>query len=178
MLCLRLCLHDLPTPVSKTRLSPPPRENNLSLHPRENHISLPPRENHISLTPRGNPLSPEPREEQRREGHTTCSPNMVGYRQRWLQENRTWLYLSCLSPIYLNGPGECECNILTPPKNPHIVPKCTSDGAVIFDHHSRGTVCHERCFTVEVFPHFYWRSIFTCLLMVLEVHVACCHIGM
>ncbi|XP_062252996.1 pericentrin isoform X2 [Platichthys flesus] len=33
------------------------------------------------------------------------SSDMIGYRQRWLQENRTWLYLSCLSPLYLNGPG-------------------------------------------------------------------------
>ncbi|KAJ8003709.1 hypothetical protein DPEC_G00151130 [Dallia pectoralis] len=32
-------------------------------------------------------------------------PVMIGGRQRWLQENRTWLYLSCLSPIYLNRPG-------------------------------------------------------------------------
>ncbi|XP_074517499.1 pericentrin isoform X3 [Sebastes fasciatus] len=36
---------------------------------------------------------------------SACSPDMIGYRQRWLQENRTWLYLSCLSPLYLNGPG-------------------------------------------------------------------------
>ncbi|KAM9777455.1 LOW QUALITY PROTEIN: pericentrin [Neosynchiropus ocellatus] len=37
---------------------------------------------------------------------SACSPDMIGYRQRWLQENRTWLYLSCLSPLYLYGPGE------------------------------------------------------------------------
>ncbi|KAK2826430.1 hypothetical protein Q5P01_020644 [Channa striata] len=36
---------------------------------------------------------------------SACSPDMIGYRQRWLQENRTWLYLSCLSPLYLYGPG-------------------------------------------------------------------------
>ncbi|XP_074547801.1 pericentrin [Halichoeres trimaculatus] len=48
-------------------------------------------------------LSPPPTEERRLQ--SACSPHMTGYRQRWLQENRTWLYLSCLSPIYLNGPG-------------------------------------------------------------------------
>ncbi|XP_029316030.1 LOW QUALITY PROTEIN: pericentrin [Cottoperca gobio] len=44
------------------------------------------------------------RQEERRI-QPVCSPDMIGYRQRWLQENRTWLYLSCLSPLYLNGPG-------------------------------------------------------------------------
>ncbi|KAL6105456.1 pcnt [Pungitius sinensis] len=48
-------------------------------------------------------LAPPPKEERRIQ--SACSPHMIGYRQRWLQENRTWLYLSCLSPIYLNGPG-------------------------------------------------------------------------
>lgn len=56
-----------------------------------------------------------PKEERRIQ--SACSPDMIGYRQRWLQENRTWLYLSCLSPLYLNGPGECECKVLTPPKS-------------------------------------------------------------
>ncbi|XP_042179861.1 pericentrin-like isoform X7 [Oncorhynchus tshawytscha] len=32
------------------------------------------------------------------------SPDMIGYWQRWLQKNRTLLYLSCLSPIYRYGP--------------------------------------------------------------------------
>lgn len=58
-------------------------------------------------------LAVPPKEERRIQ--SACSPGMVGYRQRWLQENRTWLYLSCLSPLYLYGPGECECNMLTPP---------------------------------------------------------------
>ncbi|XP_069391966.1 pericentrin isoform X4 [Paralichthys olivaceus] len=44
-----------------------------------------------------------PKEERRI--RSACSPDMIGYRQRWLQENRTWLYLSCLSPLYLYGPG-------------------------------------------------------------------------
>ncbi|XP_073339040.1 pericentrin isoform X2 [Pagrus major] len=44
-----------------------------------------------------------PKEERRIQ--SACSPDMIGYRQRWLQENSTWLYLSCLSPLYLNGPG-------------------------------------------------------------------------
>ncbi|KAK5857626.1 hypothetical protein PBY51_010856 [Eleginops maclovinus] len=44
-----------------------------------------------------------PKEERRIQ--LPCSPDMIGYRQRWLQENRTWLYLSCLSPPYVNGPG-------------------------------------------------------------------------
>nr|XP_057947420.1 pericentrin isoform X4 [Doryrhamphus excisus] len=48
-------------------------------------------------------LVPPPREERRLQA--ACSPDMIGYRQRWLQENRTWLYLSCLSPLYLHGPG-------------------------------------------------------------------------
>ncbi|XP_029937869.1 pericentrin isoform X2 [Myripristis murdjan] len=50
-------------------------------------------------------LALPPKEEMRRQGQTACSPDMIGYRQRWLQENRTWLYLSCLSPLYLYGPG-------------------------------------------------------------------------
>uniref|UniRef100_A0AAQ4QNG3 Pericentrin/AKAP-450 centrosomal targeting domain-containing protein n=1 Tax=Gasterosteus aculeatus aculeatus TaxID=481459 RepID=A0AAQ4QNG3_GASAC len=55
-------------------------------------------------TRRGKPcLAPPPKEERRIQ--SACSPHMIGYRQRWLQENRTWLYLSCLSPLYLNGPG-------------------------------------------------------------------------
>lgn len=58
-------------------------------------------------------LAPLPKEERRI--RSTCSPDMIGYRQRWLQENRTWLYLSCLSPLYLDGPGECECTVLTSP---------------------------------------------------------------
>ncbi|XP_038584251.1 pericentrin isoform X3 [Micropterus salmoides] len=48
-------------------------------------------------------LALPPKEERRIQ--SACSPDMIGYRQRWLQENRTWLYLSCLSPLYLNGPG-------------------------------------------------------------------------
>ncbi|XP_030299600.1 pericentrin isoform X3 [Sparus aurata] len=44
-----------------------------------------------------------PKEERRIQ--SACSPDMIGYRQRWLQENSTWLYLSCLSPLYLNSPG-------------------------------------------------------------------------
>ncbi|XP_036065913.1 pericentrin isoform X4 [Oryzias melastigma] len=44
-----------------------------------------------------------PKEERRMQ--SACSPDMIGYRQRWLQENRTWLYLSCLSPLYLSSPG-------------------------------------------------------------------------
>ncbi|KAM7376064.1 hypothetical protein PAMP_005812 [Pampus punctatissimus] len=48
-------------------------------------------------------LVPPPKEERRIQA--ACSPDMIGYRQRWLQENRTWLYLSCLSPVYLYGPG-------------------------------------------------------------------------
>ncbi|XP_042292883.1 pericentrin isoform X3 [Thunnus maccoyii] len=48
-------------------------------------------------------LVPPPKEE--RKIQAACSPDMIGYRQRWLQENRTWLYLSCLSPVYLYGPG-------------------------------------------------------------------------
>nr|XP_046269155.1 pericentrin isoform X2 [Scatophagus argus] len=48
-------------------------------------------------------LAPPPKEERRIQ--SACSPDMIGYRQRWLQENRTWLYLSCLSPLYLYGPG-------------------------------------------------------------------------
>ncbi|XP_028995899.1 pericentrin isoform X2 [Betta splendens] len=48
-------------------------------------------------------LAVPPKEERRIQ--SACSPDMLGYRQRWLQENRTWLYLSCLSPLYLNGPG-------------------------------------------------------------------------
>ncbi|KAM3870972.1 pericentrin [Diretmus argenteus] len=46
-----------------------------------------------------------PNEETRSRGQAACSPDMIGYRQRWLQENGTWLYLSCLSPLYLYGPG-------------------------------------------------------------------------
>ncbi|XP_031165616.2 pericentrin isoform X6 [Sander lucioperca] len=48
-------------------------------------------------------LALPPKEERRIQ--SACSPDMIGYRQRWLQDNRTWLYLSCLSPLYLNGPG-------------------------------------------------------------------------
>ncbi|KAG7229208.1 hypothetical protein INR49_013151 [Caranx melampygus] len=48
-------------------------------------------------------LAVPPKEERRIQ--SACSPGMIGYRQRWLQENRTWLYLSCLSPLYLYGPG-------------------------------------------------------------------------
>ncbi|XP_039994200.1 pericentrin isoform X3 [Xiphias gladius] len=48
-------------------------------------------------------LALPPKEERRIQ--SACSPDMIGYRQRWLQENRTWLYLSCLSPLYLYGPG-------------------------------------------------------------------------
>ncbi|KAJ3613831.1 hypothetical protein NHX12_020077, partial [Muraenolepis orangiensis] len=44
-------------------------------------------------------------EEIKRLAQPACSRDMIGYRQRWLQENRTWLYLSCLSPLYLYGPG-------------------------------------------------------------------------
>ncbi|XP_027130303.1 pericentrin isoform X5 [Larimichthys crocea] len=46
-------------------------------------------------------LAVPPKEERRIQ--SACSPDMIGYRQRWLQENSTWLYLSCLSPLYLNG---------------------------------------------------------------------------
>ncbi|XP_031703854.1 pericentrin [Anarrhichthys ocellatus] len=48
-------------------------------------------------------LAPPPKDERRIQ--SAYSPDMIGYRQRWLHENRTWLYLSCLSPLYLNGPG-------------------------------------------------------------------------
>ncbi|KAI9528762.1 hypothetical protein NQZ68_017360 [Dissostichus eleginoides] len=43
-----------------------------------------------------------PKEERRIQ--PPCSPDMIGNRQRWLRDNRTWLYLSCLSPPYVNGP--------------------------------------------------------------------------
>ncbi|XP_034431835.1 pericentrin isoform X3 [Hippoglossus hippoglossus] len=42
---------------------------------------------------------------EERKIRSACSRDMIGYRQRWLQENGTWLYLSCLSPLYLYGPG-------------------------------------------------------------------------
>lgn len=72
--------------------------------PTENHCAL----SSPDLVSRTD-LAPPPKEERRIQ--SACSPNMIGYRQRWLQENRTWLYLSCLSPLYLYGPG--ECNVLT-----------------------------------------------------------------
>lgn len=42
-----------------------------------------------------------PREERRQ-----SLPDMMGFRQKWLHENRTWLYLSCLSPGYMWPLGE------------------------------------------------------------------------
>lgn len=42
-----------------------------------------------------------PRDERRR-----SLPDMMGFRQKWLHENRTWLYLSCLSPGYMWPLGE------------------------------------------------------------------------
>ncbi|XP_053540107.1 pericentrin isoform X5 [Ictalurus punctatus] len=41
-------------------------------------------------------VRPVPRDERRR-----SLPDMMGFRQKWLHENRTWLYLSCLSPGYM-----------------------------------------------------------------------------
>ncbi|KAI5613710.1 pericentrin [Silurus asotus] len=40
-------------------------------------------------------VRPVPRDERRR-----SLPDMMGFRQKWLHENRIWLYLSCLSPSY------------------------------------------------------------------------------
>ncbi|KAL3968743.1 ryanodine receptor 1 [Sarotherodon galilaeus] len=57
-------------------------------------------------------LSPSPKEERKLQ--SPCSPDMTGYRQHWLQENGTWLYLSCLSPLYLYGPG--SSGLLPDPK--------------------------------------------------------------
>ncbi|XP_025756941.1 pericentrin [Oreochromis niloticus] len=57
-------------------------------------------------------LSPPPKEERKLQ--SPCSPDMIGYRQHWLQENGTWLYLSCLSPLYLYGPG--SSGLLPDPK--------------------------------------------------------------
>lgn len=42
-----------------------------------------------------------PRDERRR-----SFPDMMGFRQKWLHENRTWLYLSCLSPGFRWPLGE------------------------------------------------------------------------
>ncbi|XP_053085782.1 pericentrin isoform X3 [Pangasianodon hypophthalmus] len=41
-------------------------------------------------------VRPVPRDERRR-----SLPDMMGFRQKWLHENRSWLYLSCLSPGYM-----------------------------------------------------------------------------
>ncbi|XP_061089610.1 pericentrin isoform X2 [Conger conger] len=43
--------------------------------------------------------------EERRQSPLSRSADMMGSRQKWLRENRTWLYLSCLSPMYLSGLG-------------------------------------------------------------------------
>ncbi|XP_064183587.1 pericentrin isoform X2 [Anguilla rostrata] len=43
--------------------------------------------------------------EPRRQSPLSQSGAMMGYRQKWLRENRTWLYLSCLSPVYMSGLG-------------------------------------------------------------------------
>ncbi|KAK3575590.1 hypothetical protein QTP86_030993 [Hemibagrus guttatus] len=45
-------------------------------------------------------VRPVPQDERRR-----SLPDMMGFRQKWLHENRTWLYLSCLSPGYTRPLG-------------------------------------------------------------------------
>ncbi|KAF5895396.1 pericentrin-like isoform X1 [Clarias magur] len=46
-------------------------------------------------------VRPVPRDERRR-----SLPDMMGFRQKWLHENRSWLYLRCLSPGYMWPVGE------------------------------------------------------------------------
>ncbi|KAF4080235.1 hypothetical protein AMELA_G00168080 [Ameiurus melas] len=68
-----------------------------TLTPREQERSLTDYIHHLeSVQQRLGAVRPVPRDERRR-----SLPDMMGFRQKWLHENRTWLYLSCLSPGYM-----------------------------------------------------------------------------
>ncbi|XP_041937338.1 pericentrin isoform X2 [Alosa sapidissima] len=50
------------------------------------------------------PVSPLGAGESGRHGHGSLA-HMMGQRQKWLSENRSWHYLSCLTPAYMLPPG-------------------------------------------------------------------------